>query len=66
MFAVFLDQQIDGVLRYGYPPYQGLGLGPGEGQLAAGVFDVLLADGDRLVHPPELSLTGGCIGKSLC
>ena len=49
MLLMLLDQQIHCLLRDGHPAYRGLGLGPGEGQLAAGVLDVLLADRDRPV-----------------
>ena len=46
---VLLDQQIHRFLRDGYPSHRGLGLGTGEGELPAGVLDVLLADRDRPV-----------------
>ena len=44
---VLLDQQVNRFLRNGHPAHRGLGLGPGEGECAAGILDVLLADGDR-------------------
>ena len=36
--------QIHRLLGDGYPAHRGFSLGPGEGQLPAGIFDVLLAD----------------------
>lgn len=44
VLLVLLDQQIHRLLGDRHPAHRGLGLGPGEGQLAAGVLDVLLAD----------------------
>ena len=46
---MLLDQQVYRLLRDGHPAHRGLGLGPGEGELPAGILDVLLADGDRPV-----------------
>ena len=48
VLLVLLNQQVYRFLRNGYPTHRGLGLGPGEGECAAGIFNVLLADGDRL------------------
>ena len=41
------DQQVYRLLGNRHPAHRGLGLGPGEGELPAGVLDVLFADGDR-------------------
>ena len=49
VLAVFLNQQIDRVLRDGHLPHRSFRLWPGEHYLPAGVADVLLADGDCLV-----------------
>ena len=46
MLFMLLDQQVYCFLRDGYPANRGLGLGPGEGECPAGLFDVLFADGD--------------------
>lgn len=44
VLLMLLDQQFHRFLGDGHPPHRGFGLGPGEGQLPAGVLDVLLAD----------------------
>ena len=49
MLAVFLNQQIDRVLRDGHLPHRSFCLGSGEHHIATRVADILFADGDRLV-----------------
>ena len=49
VLLVLLNQQIHCLLGDGHPAHRGLGLGPGESQLAAGIFDVLLAHRNRPV-----------------
>ncbi len=49
MLLMLLDQQVYCFLWDGHSPHRGFGFGPGEGEFAAGIFDVLLADRDRAV-----------------
>ena len=49
MFTVLLDQEVCRFLWDGYFTDQGFDLGAGEGQFAARVADILLADEDRAV-----------------
>ena len=49
MLAVFLDQQVDCVLRDGYLPRRGFRLWSGEHHLPTGVVSVLFTDGDGFV-----------------
>lgn len=46
VLLMLLDQQIHRLLGDGHPAYRGFSLGPGEGQLAAGILDVLFAHRD--------------------